>query len=91
MRETKRYEIYCQSYKDFRPSLLVRLWNLIGLVSSYNIYFNNVNSRGFTWHYFKVFLELNVFLDDTLSEWHRLYDGKPNQGFVYNDSILFHK
>ena len=67
-----------------------RVWDFIGLVSSYGIYFNNADSRDFTWSYFKLFLELNVFPDGTLSEWYRSYDGKPNQGFVYNYSTLLH-
>jgi len=67
-----------------------RVWDFIGLVSSYGVYFNNADSRNFTWSYFKLFLELNVFPDGTLSEWYRSYDGSPNQGFVYNYATLLH-
>ena len=67
-----------------------RVLDFIGLVHTYGIYFDNADSRDFTWAYFKLFLELNVFADGTISEWYRSYDEGPSQGFVYNYSTLLH-
>ena len=67
-----------------------RVWDFVGLVHTYGVYFNDADSRDVSWAYFKLFLEFNVFADGTLSEWYRSYAGNGNQGFVYNYSTLLH-